>query len=348
MRAAVLHQLDQPLRIESGIEVPELRSGQVLVSLAYSGVCHSQLMEARGRRGPDRYLPHMLGHEGSGTVLEIGNAVTKVGPGDKVILGWMKGNGIDAGGTVYQKGHQSIHAGPVTTLSEYAVVSENRCVALPDGIPMDTAVLFGCAVPTGVGMVTNTIAPRDGSTVAIFGLGGVGLSALMATSLFDCARVIAVDVVESKLDIARELGATDLINGKEQNPVQAILDITEGRGVDYSIETAGLTATIEQAFESVRNQGGLCVFASHPEHGHRVRLDPHDLISGKRIEGSWGGASDPDRDVPRFAELYRMGKLPLGKLISRRYGLEEVNSALRHLEGREIGRPLIEISRDHE
>ncbi len=341
MKAAVLQQLGQPLAIEDGISVPVPRQGQVLVKLAYSGVCHSQLMEARGRRGTDSYLPHLLGHEGSGEVVEVGPSVTKVRPGDHVILGWIKGGGLDAGGTVYEQNGRKINAGGVTTFNEYSVVSENRCVRLPEGVPMDIAVLFGCAIPTGAGIVTNTIRPAKGSTVAVFGLGGIGLSALMATRLFDCAMVIAVDVEPEKLVLAREFGATHAVDSSESDPVEAVYRLTGGTGVDYSIEAAGLTATIEQAFKSVRNRGGLCVFASHPAHGEKIRLDPYDFICGKRLEGSWGGMSSPDEDIPLFGRLYREGKLPLEKLITKRYRLEEINQALDDLEERRVGRPLI-------
>jgi S-(hydroxymethyl)glutathione dehydrogenase/alcohol dehydrogenase len=206
---------------------------------------------------------------------------------------------------------------------------------------MDVDVLFGCAIPTGAGIVTNTIQPAPGSTMAIFGLGGIGLSALMATRLYECRQVIAVDVEESKLGLARDFGATDIINSLDQDPVTKIMELTAGRGVDYSVEAAGRTKTIEQAFKVVKNGGGRCVFASHPEHGETIRLDPHDLISGKRIEGSWGGACNPDRDIPRFAELYRHGMLPLEKLITRRYTMDRINEALDDLEQRRVGRPLI-------
>ncbi len=344
MRAAVLFELNKPIQIINKIVPPALKPGQVLVRLAYSGVCHSQLMEVRGRRGPDRFLPHLLGHEGSGVVEAVGRGVTKIRPGDRVILGWIKGAGLDGGGTVYRNGNDEISAGGVTTFNELAVVSENRCVPLPEGVPMDVAVLFGCAIPTGAGIITNTIEPTIGSTIAVFGLGGIGLSALMATQLYDCAKVIAVDVEDSKLELAREFGATFTVNSHREDPVAAILDITGGRGVDYSVEAAGLTTTIEQAFKSVRNHGGRCVFASHPEHGSRISIDPYDLICGKRIEGSWGGACNPDRDIPKFSELYRAGKLPLEKLITKRYTLDQINEALADLEQRHVGRPLIVIN----
>lgn len=343
MKAAVLAKTSAPLVLEDAIEVPEAAPGQVLVKLAYSGVCHSQVMEARGGRGEDRYLPHLLGHEGSGVVLRVGAGVTKVRAGDKVILGWIKGSGADVPSVRYALRAGVVNAGAVTTFNEYALVSENRCVPLPEGVPLDVAVLFGCAIPTGAGIVTNTIKPEAGASVAFFGLGGIGMSALMACKLYDCASLIAVDVEDDKLALAQEFGATVLINARKTDPVAEILRLTGGKGADYSVESAGSAATIEQAFNAVRRGGGLCVFASHPRNGEKISLDPYELICGKRIAGSWGGGSDPDRDIPRFAELYRQGKLPLEKLFSRRYQLEQINAALDDLENRRVARPLVEI-----
>ena len=159
-------------------------------------------------------------------------------------------------------------------------------------------------------------AQTKGSSIAIFGLGGIGLSALMGLVLFDCEMVIAVDISEDRLRLAEEFGATHTINAAECDPVQAIRDLTDGRGTDYTVEAAGRSDTIEKAFDAVRRGGGLCVFASHPSHGSRISLDPYEMICGKQITGSWGGGSDPDRDIPIYADLYLKGKLPLVKLIT--------------------------------
>lgn len=343
MKAAVLYELGKPLRVVDGIEIPPPHRGQVAVRLSYSGVCHSQLMETRGARGPDRYLPHLLGHEGAGVVIETGPGVTKVKRGDRIVLGWIKGSGLDVPGPRYRRGNETLSAGAVTTFNEFAVVSENRCVPLPDGVPMDVAVLFGCALPTGAGIVTNSLKPTAGSTVAVFGLGGIGMSAMMACRLHDCGQLIAVDVSADKLALAEALGATATIDASRTDPVEEVRRLTGGKGADYSVEAAGTAETIEQAFNSVRRGGGLCIFASHPPQSARISLDPYELICGKRIAGSWGGASDPDRDIPRFADLYLAGKLPLEKLITRRYRLDDINLALDDLEHHRVGRPVIEI-----
>lgn len=343
-KAAVLYQIGKPLVVERHIKVPELCSGQVLVRVAYSGVCHSQLMEVSGKRGEDRYLPHLLGHEGSGFVVKIGPKVTKVKQDDKVVLTWIKGEGINCQGAKYKKGNLAINSGAVTTFNEFTVVSENRCVKLPDGIPMDVASLFGCAVPTGAGMITNIIRPSKSNSIAIFGAGGIGLSVLMVAKLYECSIIIVVDIKEEKLKLAEELGATHTINSIVEDPVEKIFQITKGVGVDFSVEAAGLVSTIELAFSSVRKNGGLCTFASHPSFGEKIKIDPFDLICGKQILGSWGGGSKPDRDIPRFAQLYKDGKLPLEKLISHRYSLEQINQALEDLKNRRVVRALIKTS----
>ena len=344
MTAAVLNELNNPLLVTPDVELPELSEGKVLVQIAYSGVCHSQLMEARGLRGEDRFLPHLLGHEGTGRVEAVGAGVTKVKPGDWVVLGWIKGEGLDGGGIKYLHAGRQINAGGVTTFNEKAVVAENRVTPLPKGIPLDVGVLFGCAIPTGAGIVTNTMKPAKDSALAVFGLGGIGLSALMATQIFDCREVIAIDVNPEKLALARDFGATTTIDARIEDTAARIYDLTGGVGLDFAVEATGLTSSIEQAFNAVRRGGGLCVFASHPENGSRISIDPFELICGKQIQGSWGGGSRPDIDIPRFAELYRQGLLPLERLITKRYKLKDINEALDDLEAKRVGRPLIEIS----
>ena len=341
MKAAVLFACGEPLRVLDGIEVPAPARGQVHVRLAYSGVCQSQLMEVRGGRGQDAYLPHLLGHEGSGTVVAIGEGVTKVAPGDSVVLGWIKGEGLDVPGTKYRRGDTVINAGGVTTFNSEALVAENRCVRLPEGVPLDVAVLFGCAVPTGAGIVLNEIAAQPGMQAAVFGLGGIGMIAVMTLRAAGCKSIIAVDVEPAKLAMAKALGVNHTIDARTEDPVAVIRALTGGLGADCAIDAAGRTRTIEQAFESVRKFGGQCVFASHPATGERIALDPHDLISGKRIRGSWGGGTRPDVDLPRFAALYREGRLPLDGLVGKRYRLDEINTALDDLGSGQVMRPLI-------
>lgn len=342
MKAAVLFKTGQPLKIVDGIEIPELITGQVQVRILYSGLCHSQLMEASGGRGEDKWLPHMLGHEGVGIVEAVGNNVTKVNIGDKVIIGWIKGEGLDAPGGKYSKNGETINSGSATTLSSQTIVAENRVVKLPDVIPERLGMLFGCALPTGLGLVFNELKPEENKNIAIFGLGGIGMSSLLAANLSKPNMLIAVDVSEQKLELAKELGATHTINASAQDPVAEIVKLTNG-GVDYSLEAGSTTRSIEQAFESVRDGGGQCVFASHPSSELKIQLEPHAFHRGKSIRGSWGGGSNPDRDIPKFAEHFANGDLPLEKLISKEYKLEEINKVLDDLENKKIVRALIKL-----
>ena len=300
INAAVLVETNKPLVIKK-LHCPQPQFGQVLIKLAYSGLCHSQLMEVRGKRGQDKYLPHLLGHEGVGTVIEVGEGVSKVNKDDRVVLGWIKGEGLESKGQTYQSiDGEIINAGAVTTFSDYAVVSENRVVLCPKEISSKVSVLFGCALPTGAGMVLNELKPKVGSSVLILGLGGIGLSALIALNEFKLADIIAFDIEPKKLILAKKLGATHtfLTNKQDINKFKQ----TFPSGVDYALESAGLCQTIELAFSLIKKQG-LCLFASHPEFGEKISLDPHELICGKKIKGSWGGNSSPDTDIPKLAKI---------------------------------------------
>ncbi len=341
--AAVLFELGQPLRLVS-LAIPALRSGQVLVDVAYSGVCRSQLLEVRGKRGPDRFLPHTLGHEGSGMVLDVGAGVTKVKPGDRVVLSWIRGSGADVPSTVYQSAEGPINSGSISTFMRQTVTCENRVTPVPDAMPLREAALLGCAIPTGVGIVLNTAGVRPGSSVAVFGVGGIGLSAVLAANLMNATTIIAVDVFDHKLAQASQVGATHLINARQQDSLSTILEITGGRGVDYAIEAAGRRETMETAFQAVRDNGGLCVLAGNLAGGEHISIDPFDLIKGKRIIGTWGGESQPDRDISLYANMYLAGRLKLDLLITHEYQLEDINLALDDLEQGKAGRALIDMT----
>lgn len=342
LTAAILEAPCKPLVIKE-IKIPPLLHGQVLVKVFYSGVCRSQLMEIRGNRGVDPWLPHMLGHEGSGVVVGVGDGVSKVCIGDEVILGWLKGEGHDAPGAKFECEGKIINSGRVTTFSNYTIVSENRVVKKPLDLALDAAVLFGCALPTGAGMVLNELLPTQGECGAVLGLGGIGLSALMALSVSQCQNIVAIDPSDDKLHYARQLGATHIINPSQCNVEKEIKHIFPD-GLDFCIESAGSVSTIELGFALIRKHGGRLLFASHPPDGEVIRLAPHDLISGKRIQGSWGGAIKPDRDVPRLYSIINENNISLSPLLTKRYSLYEINNALDDLDAGLVFRPLIEMN----
>lgn len=340
--AAILVETGKPLVLEE-LEIPVLKPGQVLVEINFSGVCHTQVLECRGYRGKDKFLPHCLGHEGSGVVVEIGKTVTKVKKGDKVILSWIKGLGADVPATCYYSSDKLINAGGITTFSRYSVISENRLTVITEDISMPEAAMVGCVVPTGVGAVFNTAKPLSGQSIAIFGVGGVGLCAVAAASIVGCKIIIAVDVRADKLLVAKKMGATHCINSRDTDPVKQIGNICLG-GVDFSVEASGRPEVMLQALYSVRSRGGSVVIIGNARYGEKIQLDPSQLNQGKRLLGSWGGDSLPDRDYPQYSKLISCGKLNLKPLFSQAYSINEVNRAIDDLEAGKAIRPLIDMS----
>lgn len=341
--AAILVETGKPLNVSS-LEIPMLKPGQVLVDIAFSGVCHTQVLECRGYRGEDKYLPHCLGHEGSGIVREIGKGVTKVKPGDNVILSWMKGSGADVTSTIYNWSGVKVNAGAITTFSKHSVISENRLTLIPKDydISMEEAVALGCAVPTGLGAVFNVAKPLQNQSIAIFGAGGIGLCAIAGAKIAECKPIIAIDIKKEKLELAKKFGASHCINALELNPVEEINNICHG-GLDFAIESSGTPKVMLQAIHSVRNQGGAVVIVGNARFGEVLNLDPKQFNLGKKMLGTWGGDNNPDTDFIRYIELIASGKLNVKPLISDTYKLTEINEAIDDLEEGKVLRPLIEM-----
>ncbi|MGZ5872887.1 MAG: zinc-binding dehydrogenase [Bradyrhizobium sp.] len=340
--AALLVQTGTPL-VLAEIDIPALKPGQVLVEIAYSGVCGTQVMEWRGDKGEDKWVPHCLGHEGSGVVLETGAAVTKVKAGDRVVLSWIKGSGIEAGGAVYDWDGRKVNAGGVTTFQRHAVVSENRLTLLPGELPMDIAVLLGCAAPTGMGAVDNVLKVDAGNAVAVFGTGGIGLNALMAAALAGAMPVIGIDPNPARRALAKIFGATHVIDPSAGDVLAEIRKIVP-HGVDLAVESSGQPAVMEQAVNATRPQGGRAVVIGNAMHGARLSLDPAVFNQGKSLLGTWGGDSVPDRDFGRFGRLLASGRFPVRDLLSKPYALEQADRALQDLAAGAVGRPLIDMS----
>lgn len=339
MTAAVLEKCGQPLELLD-LEIPKLKRGQVLVKIAYSAICRSQLMEIAGNRGRDMWLPHLLGHEASGTVVDVGADVTKVSPGDDVILTWIKSSGIESDTPQYMHNGRTINAGPITTFSTYSIVSENRVVQKPDGLDMDIAVLFGCALATGSGMVLNELKPKATDSVIVLGLGGIGISALLTLLATGVKQVMAIDTDPQKIELAETLGVTAIRYESEESVVSSVRHFLPD-GADFCVEAAGATSTIELGFSLLNDRTGQLLFASHPPTGELISLDPHQLITGKQIRGSWGGATRPDEDVPLISKLFIEKKIPLTALTKDKFFLSDINSALDLFKGNKIIRPII-------
>lgn len=342
--AGILVKTGEPLTL-SELEIPPLKPGQVLVDIVFSGVCHTQILECRGYRGEDKYLPHCLGHEGSGIVNEIGPSITKVKPGDKVILSWMKGSGADVTSTIYRWNGRNVNAGAITTFSKQSVISENRLTVVPNNcdISMREAAMLGCAVPTGFGVILNVAKPRKDQSIAIFGCGGVGLCAIAGAIIAGCKPIIAIDIKEEKLRLAKKMGANYCINAIEFNPVTEIKKICPN-GLDYAIESSGITKVMLQSIDSIRNQGGAVVIVGNAHYGEKLILDPRQFNLGKRLLGTWGGDNNPDADFPRYMELVSSKKIDLKPLTTDIYKLDEINNAINDLEEGKVIRPLIDMN----
>jgi S-(hydroxymethyl)glutathione dehydrogenase/alcohol dehydrogenase len=343
-KAAVLYKINGPLIIEE-LEIPQLKEGQVLVKILYSGICHSQINEIRGERGEDPYLPHLLGHEGSGIVEEVGPGVTKVKKGDYVVLSWIKGKGLNAPSCQYPKGDLKINSGAIATFSEYSVISENRLFKIPKEIPPDIAALFGCAIPTGAGIIKNEINIKKGDSLAIFGIGGIGSSGLLYASSLQCSKIIAIDINNSKLNFAKKIGATHIINPFKEDVVARVKELTNGEGVDFAIECSGVKGAMENSFQVIKDNG-KAVIAGNLKKGATISIDPFDLIKGKKIIGTWGGKTNPDEDIPYYAKKYSNYGFKPDKLITKKYHLNNINEAIGDLEKGEVIRALVELKAD--
>ena len=341
LKAAVLTGINKPLELRN-LEINDLLPGQVLVKILYSGVCRSQLMEIEGKRGEDNWIPHLLGHEGSGIVIKVGSSVNKFQIGDEVILTWIKCEGLEEQGAEYLSQGEIINSGPVTTFSNYSVVSENRIIKKPKNLGFDTAILFGCALPTGAGMVINEINVNLESSVVVIGLGGIGMSAIAMLLSLKIKNIIALDISAKKLDLVKSWGVNHTIDASKPNIQELVQEIFPD-GAEYCIESAGRVSTIELGFSLVNRNKGKLLFASHPPEGEKIRLSPHELISGKSIAGSWGGAIDPDRDIPILYHNFISANFPLNSLLTKPYSLLNINKALEDLESGKVLRPLIKM-----
>lgn len=337
--AAVLINTKKPLVIKK-LKLPKIKKGQVLVKIYFTGICKSQIMEIDGKRGKDIWLPHLLGHEAAGKVIKLGKDVSKVKEGDEVVLTWIKGCGCDVPGAAFEYKNKKINSGPITTFSNYTIVSENRVQKKPNNISKLNSTLFGCAIPTGFGMVSNYIKEKKISSIAIIGLGGIGLSAVMASKVFRIKKIVALDISTKKLNIAKKLGAKKTFNTTSKNFNSNFYKYLPN-GVDLCIESAGYAKTIELGFSLINRANGKLIFASHPSKNDKIRLDPFELISGKKIEGSWGGAINPDKDFEKISKL--LNNKIINNFISKIYSLDKINQAIKDFKTGKVLRPIIKM-----
>lgn len=360
MKAAVLYEKYRPLAVED-LTLESPRQREVLVKLAASGVCHSDLHYIKGER--EHPLPVVLGHEGAGTVAEVGPGVTYARPGDHVVLSFvpscgrcsycvngrynlcevryrLRGNLVD-GTKRLRKGEQEVcHFNGLSTFGEYAVVPEDSLVLVRRDAPLDKVALIGCGVTTGVGAAIHTAKVQPGSKVVVIGTGGVGLNVVQGAALAGAETIIAVDIRGTKLEHALQFGATHLVNAATEDVVARVRDITKGEMADYAFEVIGSTEVINQALHTTR-RGGVTVAVGVTPTGAQLTIDPDFLHAERVLMGCSYGSCYPRADMPRFIDLYMAGKLKLDELISRTFSLDEINTAFEVLDRGEVARSLI-------
>ncbi len=352
MKAAVIYELNTPMQIEE-VTLDEPQGREILVKLEAAGSCHSDLYFIRGRIPVP--LPLVMGHEGAGIVEKVGPDVTNIKPGDHVILMVAYNCGecrycragrptlcvenlmiqatcaLPGGGLRFRKDDQQLHQlFGLGCFAEYTVVHECSVVKVRDDAPFDVACLLGCGISAGVGAVLNTSDLRVGESIIIFGCGGVGLSAVMAAKLAGAGMIIAVDIDDNKLEIAKSFGADVIINSTKEDPQQKAVAVSGG-GVNYSIPCIGDKDVIMQAFGSIC-PGGKCVVVGLPPIGTNLDIAPYELLQGKVITGTTQGDVNTHIDIPRYIDLFMDGKLPLDKLITNHCDLSEVNETYEALE----------------
>jgi S-(hydroxymethyl)glutathione dehydrogenase/alcohol dehydrogenase len=340
-KAAVLAKSREPLIIDE-IDLPEaLDVGHVLVKILYTTICGAQLNEIAAAKGPDRFLPHLLGHEASATVLETGPGVSNVKPGDTVVLHWRPSLGIQCTPPSYRWRGEKLNAGWVTTFNEFAVVSENRMTPIPADYDLKVAPLLGCAVTTAAGVINNDAKVKIGESVVVFGVGGVGLNVVQFAHLAGANPIVAVDLIDGKLDMAKARGATHTLNSAKVKDIPAaIRDIVGSKGPDKVIETTGVKQVIEQAYD-LTHADGTCVLVGVPN--EKVTIYTLPIHFNKVLTGSHGGDAAPHVDIPRLIRLTKAGRLSFDGIITHEYTLDEINAALDMVRSGNAGRVVLRI-----
>ncbi len=340
-KAAILTGIGKPLEIDEIEFKGPLMDGQILVKMKYSGICGKQTDEIDGK-APDAFIPHLLGHEGSAEVIDIGPKVTKAKVGDMVVLHWRKGSGIQSETPLYYRNGARVNSGWVTTFNEYAVVSENRLTVIPKDSDPIVAALFGCVVTTGVGVALNKAKVKSDDTVVIYGCGGVGLCAIQAAYSKKPKKLIAIDINERALDMAKEFGATNTINVGKESALERVLEITGGKGASKVLVCVGVIKALEEGAE-MTSIPGECYIVGVPPKGHQMKVEAHAVMHERNIIGTLGGGTYPDEAIPEYFQLHNDGKLQLEKLVSYVGDFENINDAIENMRGDVPGRCVVKF-----
>lgn len=343
MKAAILVASEQPLVIDDVGLAGHLDYGQVLVDIHYSGICGAQINEIDAVKGPDKFLPHLLGHEGSGIVTEVGLGVSTVKVGDHVVLHWRPSTGIQSPTPKYTWEGKTVNAGWVTTFNEQAIVSENRLTVIPENFDMKIAPLFGCAVTTAFGVVNNDAHIKLGQSVVVFGIGGVGLNIIQAASLVSATPIVGVDLIEKKLEMGKKFGLSHGFVGGGDALKEKICNIVGSKGADVVIETTGDSRVIEQAYD-LTHPDGRTVLVGVPRKGDNISISSLPLHFDKILTGSHGGDAEPDKDIPRIIRLMDAGRLDFDGLITHEFSLDNINEAIKLFRSGTAGRIVLNMA----
>ena len=334
MKAAILEQIDAPLAIRD-VELTELKVGQVLVKVLVSGLCGAQLHEIRGHKGNVKFLPHLMGHEGCGIVDKVGPGVTTVNLGDKVVMHWRPGSGIEASFPSYVLDGKSMSSGKCTTLSEYSIVSENRLTTVPQDTPEDLCAILGCALTTAMGIIDNEVDLKFGESVVVIGCGGVGLNLIQAAALKSACPIVAIDCSKSKKDLVFTAGAS--VFAAELKEL--------GGKYDVIIDTTGIPGVISDAIAHLSGKGRI-ILVGQPAPGRGIEvMNAINLFSGmgQTIKATQGGKTNPTEDIPRYVRMHQEGILSIEQFVTHRFKLDQVNEAFDLLRSGNAGRIIIEI-----
>jgi len=343
-RAAILAKSRAPLVVDE-ITFPEaLEVGQVLVRVLYTSICGAQINEIDAAKGPDKFLPHLLGHEASAKVLEIGPGVTNVKPGNSVVMHWRPSLGIQSATASYSWRGAKLNAGWVTTFNECAVVSENRLTPIPHDYDPKLAPLLGCAVTTAAGVINNDAGVKIGESVAVFGVGGVGLNIVQFAALAGAYPIVAIDLHDHKLAMARARGASHCFNAAEIAEAEleaGIRGIVGAKGPDKVIETTGVKSVIELAYD-LTHPDGTCVLVGVPS--EKVTIYTLPIHFNKVLTGSHGGDARPHIDIPRMIRLQKAGRISFEGIITDEFPFHDINEALALVRSGKGGRVLLKLA----
>jgi S-(hydroxymethyl)glutathione dehydrogenase/alcohol dehydrogenase len=343
-RAAILVEQNKDL-VVGEITLPQaLDIGQVLVKIRYSGICGSQLGEIDGVKGPDPWLPHLLGHEGAGHVLAVGPGVKHVKPGDAVVLHWRPSKGIEAATPKYQWNGKTVNAGWVTTFNDVAIIAENRLTTIPADTDLKTAALYGCAVTTGFGVIDNRAKIRLGETVVVFGAGGIGLNIVQAATLAGARTIVAIDRFANRLEMAKSCGATEVIDGSKTDPWERLKQIFAKDALDIFIDNTGSPAVIARGYELISGKGRV-ILVGVPKKGDKTDIYTLPMHFGKSMTGTTGGEAIPHEDIPRYMSLTAARGIDLNDLITEIAPLAGINDLIKKMRnGASAGRCLVDLA----